>query len=190
MVCHDKVALRDRIRRHRRGLTPTVLERSAEALGGHLLAAPVLRRASLLAAYIPVGSEPGSVALVDELHDRGVPVLLPVVRTDGELDWAVYNGVLRAGLFGLREPVDAPLGPDAVADVDVVLAPAMAADRRGNRLGRGAGYYDRALTRVDSTVPVVVLLHDGELVDTLPAEPHDRPVTAAVTPTLGWVELG
>jgi 5-formyltetrahydrofolate cyclo-ligase len=74
--------------------------------------------------------------------------------------------------------------------VDVVLAPAMAADRRGNRLGRGAGYYDRALTRVDSTVPVVVLLHDGELVDTLPAEPHDRPVTAAVTPTLGWVELG
>ena len=190
MVVHDKAALRARIRQQRHTLTPTALERSAGSLARHLLSAPVLRRAARLAAYVPVGSEPGSVALVDQLRDRGMSVLLPVVRTDGELDWAVHSGMLAAGPLGLREPVGDRLGPDAVAGVDLVLAPAMAADRRGNRLGRGAGDYDRALTRVDPTVPVVVLLHDGELVDTLPAEPHDRPVTAAVTPTLGWVELG
>jgi 5-formyltetrahydrofolate cyclo-ligase len=72
--------------------------------------------------------------------------------------------------------------------VDVVLAPGLAVDRRGVRLGRGAGYYDRALAAVRA--PVAVLLYDAELVEEdLPAEPHDRPVTAVVTPLRGWVNL-
>ncbi len=77
----------------------------------------------------------------------------------------------------------------ALAGVDAVLAPGLAVDRRGIRLGRGAGYYDRALAAVTG-IPVAVLLHDGELVDDeLPAEPHDRSVTAVVTPLLGWVDV-
>ncbi|HEX5493790.1 MAG TPA: 5-formyltetrahydrofolate cyclo-ligase [Mycobacteriales bacterium] len=188
-MCDDKAALRDRVRRGRRALTPADLETSARALRRHVLAAPALRRAGRVAAYVPVGSEPGSVALLDELRDRGVLVLLPVVRAGGELDWAGYTGALRPGPLGLREPVGTRLGPDSVSTADLVLAPALAADRRGHRLGRGAGFYDRALARLDRSVPVAALLHDGELLDTLPAEPHDRSVTAAVTPALGWVEL-
>jgi 5-formyltetrahydrofolate cyclo-ligase len=83
----------------------------------------------------------------------------------------------------------------------VLLVPALAVDRAGRRLGRGGGYYDRALARladdpIDGTavdppdrVAVVALLHDGEILDAIPTDPWDRPVTAAVTPH-GWFDLG
>jgi 5-formyltetrahydrofolate cyclo-ligase len=80
-------------------------------------------------------------------------------------------------------------GSDPSYQVEAILVPALAADHGGVRLGRGAGYYDRALARVPAWVPVVALLHDGELVPWLPADPWDRPVTAAVTPSGGWTNL-
>lgn len=190
MVSDEKVALRERMRRARRQIPASVLATSAADLTRHVLAAPAVAVAGCVAAYVPVGSEPGSVELVDALRTDERIVLLPVVRSDGELDWAAYDGSLRAGPLGLREPAGELLGPDALSRAQVVLAPALAVDRRGNRLGRGAGYFDRALARVRPTAPVAALLHDGELVDVVPVEDHDRPVTVAVTPELGWTAVG
>ena len=50
------------------------------------------------------------------------------------------------------------------------------------RIGKGAGYYDRSLPLADPGVPLVVVVYDEELVERLPAEPHDFPVTAALRP--------
>jgi 5-formyltetrahydrofolate cyclo-ligase len=71
----------------------------------------------------------------------------------------------------------------------MVVVPAVAVDARGNRLGRGGGSYDRALTRVPAQTLVVALLHDGEVVEELPDEPHDRRVDAVITPGAGLVML-
>jgi 5-formyltetrahydrofolate cyclo-ligase len=84
---------------------------------------------------------------------------------------------------GLLEPVAPRLGPAAVATADVVLTPGLAVDRTGMRLGRGGGSYDRALGRVPVGTFTCTLLHDGELVERVPAAPHDRRVAAAVTPS-------
>jgi 5-formyltetrahydrofolate cyclo-ligase len=62
------------------------------------------------------------------------------------------------------------------------VVPALAVDRRGSRLGRGGGSYDRALARVPAGRPVLALLYDGECPEVVPTEPHDRRVTVAVTP--------
>jgi 5-formyltetrahydrofolate cyclo-ligase len=110
-------------------------------------------------------------------------VLLPVLLPDNDLDWAAYTGHLPAGPRGLLEPTGPRLGVDAVRTAGLVVVPALAVDRRGMRMGRGAGSYDRVLARLDPSVPVVALLHDGELLDEVPAEPHDRPVDAALTPS-------
>ncbi len=136
-----------------------------------------------VAAYASLGTEPGTSALLAALPE----VLLPVLLPDGDLDWAPWEGELVAGPRGLQQPPGRRLGPDALAGCSVVVVPALAVDRTGTRLGRGGGSYDRALHR--SRGLVVAALHDGELVDHLPAEPHDRPVHAACLPARGLVRL-
>ncbi len=184
-----KARWRARLLAVRGDLSAADLADAAAALTAAVLRADALRGARRVAAYVPVGPEPGSVALLDALAGRGIAVLLPVALPDRSLDWAWYDGTLAPARYGLREPAGPRLGAVALAGVDAVLAPGLAVDRRGIRLGRGAGYYDRALAAVTG-IPVAVLLHDGELVDDeLPAEPHDRSVTAVVTPLLGWVDV-
>jgi len=140
--------------------------------------------AGTIAAYYSVGAEPDTRGLVYALWKRGSYVVLPVLRADGDLDWASYEGPdsLVPGPRGLREPGEPPRGVDAVARADVVLVPALAVDQAGNRLGRGGGSYDRALARVGPLIPLIALIYDGELVDHVPAEPHDVPVRAVVSP--------
>ena len=123
---------------------------------------------------------------------RGAYVLLPVFLPDGELDWAAFDGPdsLAPAGHGLLEPVGRRYGPDALARADAVVCPAVAVDRRGTRLGRGAGCYDRALARKGPHTPAIALVHDEEFVESLPAEPHDRPVDAVVTPSGGVRVLG
>jgi 5-formyltetrahydrofolate cyclo-ligase len=71
----------------------------------------------------------------------------------------------------------------------LVLVPALAVDRRGIRIGKGAGYYDRSLPLADPGVPLVAVVYDEELVDRLPAEEHDFPVTAVLRPGSAVTQL-
>lgn len=135
------------------------------------------------AAYVSIGTEPGTALLLSRLDD----VLLPVLLPDGDLDWVLFEGELVPGPMGLLEPAGRRLGRDALAGCSLVVVPALAVDRSGTRLGRGGGSYDRALRR--TSAPVVAALHLGELVETLPAESHDQPVDAVVLPDRGLVML-
>lgn len=186
-----KVAARDQLlaARKRRPLADVVA--AARAIAEHLLAAPEVRRAATVAAYVSMAGEPGTGPLLDALAARGTRVVLPVLLPDDDLDWAAYEGAgaLAPGRRGLLEPVGRRLGVDAVATADVVLVPGLAVDPAGVRLGRGGGSYDRALGRVPVGTFTCVLLYDREVGVPVPAEPHDRAVTHAVTPS-GLVRLG
>jgi 5-formyltetrahydrofolate cyclo-ligase len=175
----------------KRDLRAAVLARRAaltedeRAAAGAALASAlrdVVAGARRVAAYVSVGTEPPTAALLALRDD----VLLPVLLPDGELDWAVGPAVAPAAR-GLQEPTGPRLGPDALASCDVVLVPALAVDRRGRRLGRGGGSYDRALRR--ATGLTIAVLYDDERVHTVPVEAHDVPVAAVVTPSYGLVLL-
>ena len=153
----------------------------------------VAELAETVCAYVPVRTEPGSIALLDTLLAAGSRVLLPVTRTasDGTpapLWWGVYHpGGLVAGPYGLREPAGPQLPPGTLAEAGVVIVPALAVDRRGVRLGRGAGFYDRSLPLRDPATRLVAIVRDEEFVDELPGEPHDVGMTDALTPDRGLV---
>lgn len=183
----SKAALRRSLLAVRSGLTKDDIRTAEAALGRRALELPELAGAGTVAAYVSIGGEPGTRALLDALRARGVRVLLPVLLPDNDLDWGLYRGadhLVRAGR-GLLEPDGERLGPDAVTRADAVLLPGLAVDGRGLRLGRGGGSYDRVLARLERTgadPARVVLLYDDEVVARVPEEPHDHPVHAVVTP--------
>lgn len=141
--------------------------------------------AARVAAYVSLGSEPGTGPLLERLRMRGLELIVPVLCDDDDLDWALFSGPdnLVPGRYGLRQPTGSRLGRDAVAYARLALVPALAVDPTGRRLGRGGGSYDRALARVSPGAPVLALLHDDELLARVPVEPHDRLVDGAVTST-------
>lgn len=182
----SKAALRSRILENRSALDASALALTARRLRDVLLATAEIEAARHVAAYVSVGREPGTGPLLEALFERGVEILLPVLQPDGDLDWAPYTGAhaLVSASRGMLEPTAEPVGVGAVASVDAVLAPGLAVDRRGTRLGRGGGSYDRALARVGGRAFTCAVLHDGEVLDIpLPRDPHDVPVAAAATPS-------
>lgn len=141
----DKRMLRQEILAVRNRLTADDVREAAVALAGRALELPELARARTVAAYVSVGSEPGTLALLDALRARGVRVLLPALLPDNDLDWGAYTGegslarVQHGSKMALFEPTGQRLGPDGVALADAVLLPGLAVDARGMRLGRGGG---------------------------------------------------
>jgi 5-formyltetrahydrofolate cyclo-ligase len=187
----SKAAWRTRLRAARRAVPAPVRAARAEALTA-VVADLVMGGTGPVCAHVPIRSEPWSAAGLEVLRETGREVLLPVVPVaPGPLRWAAYEGpgALAPGPLGTVEPTGPRLGADAVARATTILLPALAADRGGVRLGQGGGYYDRTLPLVAPGVALVVLLNDEELVEELPAEPHDRRVTAAALPG-GLVPVG
>ena len=182
-----KAELRARVLARRSALPADRRTAAGKLIRDAVLDAPQVQMAGTIAAYYSIGTEPDTRGLVYALWKRGSYVLLPVLRPDGDLDWASYEGPdsLVPGPRGLRQPGEPPRGVDAVARADVVLVPALAVDPAGRRLGRGGGSYDRALARVGALVPLIALLYDDELVEHVPTAEHDIPVRAVVTPRAG-----
>ena len=195
MAGAGKAERRSQLLAARRAVPAEVRRAEAAQLRDHLK--QLLTGTDTVAAYVPIGAEPGSPELLDLLEQHCRSVLLPVVRAgpDGEhlpLRWGRYvPGRLRAAArFGLQEPAEPGLPASALAQADVVLVPALAVDRRGVRLGRGGGFYDRSLVLCRPGARLVAVVRDCEVVEELPGEQHDVHMTHALTPSGGLIQLG
>ncbi|WP_028047300.1 5-formyltetrahydrofolate cyclo-ligase [Cellulomonas sp. URHE0023] len=190
-----KEQLRLAIREARRIRSARRRDEAAQALAAVVLNIPAVADARCVSVYAARPTEPGTSALLEALAARGVRVLMPVLGSGLQRDWAEYTGAddLRERAPGRPpEPGGPTLGPEALADADVVIAPALAVDTSGARLGQGGGWYDRALEHIRPGTPVVALVFPEELYDAdlrpLPRERHDRMVDAVATPA-GWHRL-
>ena len=151
----------------------------AEALAFHAATLPALTSATRVAAYLSMASEPGTGPLLELLAGRGTEVLVPISHPERSMTWVDYSpGEVSVGPLGVPEP-DSTGEPRQLSACEFALIPAVAVDHRGNRLGRGAGYYDRALADFSGVVCAVVFA--DELVEHLAAEPHDRRVDLVLT---------
>lgn len=196
MATTSKAALRQQLLAARRRVADDVRAAEARRLCERLEALEkIVTSAGTVCAYVPVGNEPGSIEMLDMLLQRCGRLLLPVARTSADntplpLSWGEYRpGTLTTGRWGLLEPPPPWLPPPALAQAALVLVPALAVDRRGARLGRGRGFYDRSLGGRDPQARLVALVRDPELLDELPVDQHDVPMTHALTPRRGLIEL-
>lgn len=181
-VAEAKAELRAALRARRGARDRAERERLGALLAEH---APALGDGPV-AAFVGIRGEPHTLPLLGALHARGVQVLLPLLRDDLDLEWAVYAGEpdeLVAGPRGVLHPPGPSLGLAGIAPAALVLAPALAVDRAGRRLGQGGGSYDRALAR--ATAPAFAVVFDDEVVAEVPVAAHDRPVAGVLTPTSG-----
>jgi 5-formyltetrahydrofolate cyclo-ligase len=191
MLRSVKIALRRRLTAARNQQSEAVRGDAGRSLRHAVLSLPEIQMAGTVAAYVSIGTEPDTRGLIFALWKRGTYVLLPLWREDNDLDWASYEGPdsLAPGPRGLLQPTEPPRGVTAITSADLVIVPALAVDRRGQRLGRGAGCYDRALARVGPAIPTVALIYDDELLDEVPAGAHDQRVRMAAQPRQGITRL-
>lgn len=182
-VWTEKHALRARLRALRKNRSPQSHATETAALTANLIDLVTRLGATSLSCYLSGETEPNTRPFLNWAFDSSLRVLFPIVREDGLLDWAVGDGETEVtGPFGIPEVVGDIQPPMAINTVDLILAPALAVDRSGNRLGQGRGYYDKVLGSMTRCPPVYAVVFDNELVDAVPAAPVDRHVDGAVTP--------
>lgn len=180
----DKAALRRRVRDRRGARSPQERDEVAEQIAARAIAF-LPGESRDVTCYVSTPGEPGTGPLISSLLQRRHRVWLPRIEGD-ELTWVLVesDSTYAPGPLGIRQPTGS--GVTSLDFADVVLMPALAVDPAGRRLGQGGGYFDRALavtaTLADGGPVLVALVHDDEVVDEVPTEPHDRLVDAIVTP--------
>ena len=188
-VAGEKRRLRNQMRRARRTANADDRRTRDAARNRHLLS--LIPRGAVVAIYLSRPGEPSTTTAAALLWRRGHRVLAPALRTGAEEGtrlapaWAWYTGpsALREGLHGIPEPIGPALPATVLGEADVVVISALAAGRDGSRLGGGGGWYDQALQHARPDAEILLLVDDSEVSDSLPQEPHDRPVKGIVTET-------
>jgi 5-formyltetrahydrofolate cyclo-ligase len=183
-------ALRRRLRAARRALGDRQQRANAEAIVRRLARWSALRRAANIALYVAADGEPDVRDLICRLPKRGRRWFLPVLRghVEGRL-WFVRHrpgDPLWPNRFGIPEPRRRRRVIQPVHGLDLVLMPLVGFDARCNRLGMGAGYYDRSLARLRLRQhwprPLLVgVAHECQRVERLEPQPWDVPLDAVVT---------
>lgn len=139
------------------------------------------RHSEVVALYASSQGEPDTWELIDALVAGGTRVLLPVLTR--EPDWAWYTGRddLAPAWRGILQPTGPRLGGGVLVRAEWIWVPGLAATRRGERLGTGGGWYDRALLKASPSARIGMLLFDDEVLDDLPTEAWDRRVRFVLT---------
>lgn len=156
------------------------------------LALPEMKKAKRVLLYFSVGNEPGTLGLISKLLESGKKVCLPLCtdldeegHRTGTADAMEARQIksfddLVAGAYGIPEPAEYTklIKPEKI---DLIVLPCLACDVNCNRIGHGAGYYDKYLSKVKPHCFKMALCYEKLIGDEIPVEPHDMPVNAVVT---------
>jgi 5-formyltetrahydrofolate cyclo-ligase len=179
----EKKGIRERVIRERDLLAPDERRKRSLEITARLSSLGELKRAKTVLLYHSFRSEVETEELIKVLLVQGKTVALPLVKQKSLSTYEVRDleHDLRLGRFGIKEPVEGEAGAVPPDRIDLVIVPGVAFDEKGHRLGWGAGYYDRFLKRLPTKVPLIALAFELQVVDSIPAEPHDMAVDKIVT---------
>ena len=174
-----KATLRIKARAQRATLADAAKADAAYAAANAFLEGIPLNPTDIVAVYWPIRDEFDSRPLLIRLMDSGQPVCLPVTEGDEPLTmrlWAVNEPLYPSG-FGTLAPIESA----PIVEPDIVIAPLLAFDHQGNRLGYGKGHYDRTMVLMRKRPQFIGLAFAGQEFPSVPRDAHDRPLDAVVT---------
>jgi 5-formyltetrahydrofolate cyclo-ligase len=183
---HDKTALRAAMRKRRRGLAAD--DASASERVAALLPDAMVGRFAVVGGYHALGAELDPSIVLERLAEGGAAIALPVAHPDAPLTFRL----VRAGEAPRPDALGVPSPPSSAPEAfpQLIIAPVLAFDRAGGRLGQGGGHYDRTIEALRARGPVFVLglAYAGQEVARAPREPHDQALDAILTET-GYIEV-
>ena len=167
----SKKEIRAWIRQRKNAFTAVELLEKSRAVMKKVCTHPKILAAHTVMMFASLPDEVNSIETLEWLRHADKQVLLPIVVSDTEMRLKIYNGPasLREGSFHILEPTGDNY--EECEPIDVAIVPGMAFDHHGHRLGRGKGYYDRFLSRVQTYK--IGVCFDFQLLEEVPCNPHD-----------------
>ena len=178
-----KHRFRSRIKQTLADMPSDQADRKSQQACAAVIELPEFARARTIMAYMTIPNETDTGEIILAAWNQGKTILVPVVSAEPRQILAVELRSLEAGLkvspYGILEPDCSDPWP--ADQIDLVIVPALAFDRLGNRLGRGGGFYDRFLAQENMHAVTCGLAFHEQLLDEIPTDHHDQPVDLLVT---------
>lgn len=149
-----------------------------------LFSLPAFRSANIIFYFASFGSEVSTLTQIKEVLGLGKRVVLPAVdkNANGLRLYEIKDlSELSPGVMGILEPTLREGREADINSVDFVVMPGVAFDSVCNRIGYGAGYYDKLLSRLKKNIPLVAIAYEEQIAHSIPAEPHDIKVHMVIT---------
>jgi 5-formyltetrahydrofolate cyclo-ligase len=149
-----------------------------------LFALPQFQSSKTILFYASFDGEVETFEMMIQAKKIGKKIALPTILVNEKMILpALFDNFhdLETGPYGIKQPRVNKECLVAPEKLDLCVVPGVAFDRRGQRLGRGAGYYDRFLSSLPKDTPTVGLAFDFQMFDCLPGQPHDVPVSCVIT---------
>lgn len=178
----NKDLLREKFKKIRAETSPGMVEAASQNVWTYLRSLPAFESAKGIGAFASIPGEIDTLAILEGILSQGKKLYLP--RMEKDKSHFIFLPVtdlknLAPGTFGIMEPTGRH--PAAWEELDLVLVPGLAFDLKGNRLGFGKGYYDRALPQLNNSAMTVGLAYSFQIVEQLPTDQGDIPVKALLT---------
>ncbi|NLH15298.1 MAG: 5-formyltetrahydrofolate cyclo-ligase [Phycisphaerae bacterium] len=178
-----KKSLRTELKRRLAEMSAGEIDRQSRIACEFLTQTDDFRNASTVMLFLSMPQEIDTTAVIESAWKAGKRVVVPRIdRKDRQMVAVEIHRLDHSpdpAISGLRNPTEGIETP--VDQIDLIVAPGLAFDRRGNRLGRGGGYFDRFLADPRRKAAVVGFGFAFQVEDEVPTDPHDRPVDAIVT---------
>ena len=174
----NKKELRKLISQKKKSCSREQLQAWSSSLLSKLEVHPAFVGAKTVLLYYSLPDEVQTHAFIERWKDEK-QIILPVVIGETELELRRYTGLdsLAKGAFGIEEPVGEAF--EHFKEIDLAVIPGVGFDRKGNRLGRGKGYYDRLLPKISA--PKIGICYAFQLLETIPTDAYDFPMDEVIT---------
>ena len=180
---NDKTTIRNEMKCALAGMSPEQAAIAGKQAAEILVLQREFTDARSVMIFLPIPGEIDPRDIARAAWAEGKRVAVPKIRAPGVMDAIEIRSLvdgLAQGVMNISEPVDNIILP--ADELDLIVAPALAFDRQGNRLGRGGGYYDRFINQHSGAL-VCGVAFDVQVLDEVPAQPHDEQVNMLVTNT-------